>query len=190
MATNTVEQIFVELLLDAKGYSKGADDAAKKSEKLESGLKDVEKQSESTGEKLDNLTKGITKTLKGIAGLAAIIAAGTGLLRLADEARKANDELNFLSQNLGMSADNLKAWQGAAAALGGSAQGMTNDMKSLNKSMNDFVIKGDTSLLPYFNALGVSMVDAQGKIKDTDAVMLDLADSISDRDWETKSFID
>jgi len=179
MATNTVEQIFVELLLDAKGYSKGADDAAKKSEKLESGLKDVEKQSESTGEKLDNLTKGITKTLKGIAGLAAIIAAGTGLLRLADEARKANDELNFLSQNLGMSADNLKAWQGAAAALGGSAQGMTNDMKSLNKSMNDFVIKGDTSLLPYFNALGVSMVDAQGKIKDTDAVMLDLADSMS-----------
>lgn len=179
MATNTVEQIFVELLLDAKGYSKGADDAAKKSEKLESGLKDVEKQSESTGEKLDNLTKGITKTLKGIAGLAAIIAAGTGLLRLADEARKANDELNFLSQNLGMSADNLKAWQGAAAALGGSAQGMTNDMKSLNKSMNDFVIKGDTSLLPYFNTLGVSMVDAQGKIKDTDAVMLDLADSMS-----------
>ena len=179
MATNTVEQIFVELLLDAKGYSKGADDAAKKSEKLESGLKDVEKQSESTGEKLDNLTKGITKTLKGIAGLAAVIAAGTGLLRLADEARKANDELNFLSQNLGMSADNLKAWQGAAAALGGSAQGMTNDMKSLNKSMNDFVIKGDTSLLPYFNTLGVSMVDAQGKIKDTDAVMLDLADSIS-----------
>lgn len=179
MAANTVEQIFVELLLNAKGYSKDADDAIKKSDKLEGGLKDVEKQSAQTNKGLIQLTTGLGKVLKGIAGLATVIAAGTGLLRLAEEARKANDELNFLSQNLGMSAQNVKAWQGAAAAMGGSAQGMTNDMKNLNKSMNDFVVKGDTSLLPYFNALGVSMTDAQGKLKDTDAVMLDLADSMS-----------
>lgn len=179
MASNTVEQIFVELLLDAKGYSKDADEAVKKSDKLEGGLKDVEKQSKETNTGLVNLVSGLQKTMKGIAGLAAVIAAGTGLLKLAEEARKANDELNFLSQNLGMSSRDVKAWQGAAAAMGGSAQGMANDMKSLNKSMNDFVVKGDTSLLPYFNALGVSMVDAQGKLKDTDAVMLDLADSMS-----------
>lgn len=179
MAANTVEQIFVELLLNAKGYSKDADDAIKKSDKLEGGLKDVEKQSAQTNKGLVQLITGLGKVIKGIAGLATVIAAGTGLLRLAEEARKANDELNFLSQNLGMSAQNVKAWQGAAAAMGGSAQGMTNDMKNLNKSMNDFVVKGDTSLLPYFNALGVSMKDAQGKLKDTDAVMLDLADSMS-----------
>ena len=179
MAANTVEQIFVELLLNAKGYSKDADDAIKKSDKLEGGLKDVEKQSTQTNKGLIQLTTGLGKVLKGIAGLATVIAAGTGLLRLAEEARKANDELNFLSQNLGMSAQNVKAWQGAAAAMGGSAQGMTNDMKNLNKSMNDFVTKGDDSLLPYFAALNVSMTDAQGKLKDTDAVMLDLADSMS-----------
>lgn len=179
MASNTVEQIFVELLLNAKGYNKDADEAKKKSDQLEGGLKDVEKQSASTNKNILTLGEGLRKTIKGIAGLTALIAAGTGLLKLAEEARKANDELNFLSQNLGMSSQNVKAWQGAAAAMGGSAQGMTSDMKNLNKSMNDFVTKGDSSLLPYFNTLGVSMVDAKGKIKDTDAVMLDLADSMS-----------
>lgn len=179
MASNTVEQIFVELLLNAKGYNKEAEQTIKKSDKLEGGLKGVEKQSKSTGKNLETLTGGLGKVVKGIAGLAAVIAAGTGLLRLAEEARKANDELNFLSQNLGMSSKEVKAWQGAAAAMGGSAQGMSNDMKNLNSSMNDFKMTGESSMLPMFNTLGVSMVDAQGKIRDTDKVMLDLADSMS-----------
>nr|DAN04630.1 MAG TPA: tail tape measure [Caudoviricetes sp.] len=179
MASNTVEQIFVELLLNAKGYNKDAEQAIKKSDKLEGGLKGVEKQSKSTGKNLETLTGGLGKVVKGIAGLATVIAAGTGLLKLAEEARKANDELNFLSQNLGMSSQNVKAWQGAAAAMGGSAQGMSNDMKNLNSSMNDFKMTGESSMLPMFNTLGVSMVDAQGKIRDTDKVMLDLADSMS-----------
>lgn len=179
MASNTVEQIFVELLLNAKGYNKEAEQTIKKSDKLEGGLKGVEKQSKTTGQNLDGLTKGLGKVIKGIAGMATVIAAGTGLLKLAEEARKANEELNFLSQNLGMSSQNVKAWQGAAAAMGGSAQGMAGDMKSLNSAMNDFKMTGESSMLPMFNTLGVSMVDAQGKVRDTDKVMLDLADSMS-----------
>lgn len=179
MAANTVEQIFVELLLNAKGYNKDADDAIKKSDKLEDGLKGVEKQSSDTNKGLINLTTGLGKVMKGVVGLATVIAAGTGLLRLAEEARKANDELNFLSQNLGMSSRDVKAWQGAAAAMGGSAQGMTNDMKGLNMAMNDFKTTGESSLLPVFAALNTSMVDAQGNLKDTDTMMLDLSDSMS-----------
>lgn len=184
MASNTVEQIFVELLLNAKGYSKEADDAVKKSEKLERGLGSTEKQSVKTNKSFDGLVGGLGKAVKGVAGLAAVIAAGTGLLKLAEEARKANDELNFLSKNLGMSSGEVKAWQGAAAAMGGSAQGMTGDMKSLNLAMNDFVVTGESSMQPVLNTLGVSMVDAQNNIKDTNTVMLELADSMSKMDRE------
>lgn len=184
MASNTVEQIFVELLLNAKGYSKEADDAVKKSEKLEKGLGNTEKQSVKTNKSFDGLVGGLRKAVKGVAGLTAVIAAGTGLLKLADEARKANDELNFLSKNLGMSSGEVKAWQGAAAAMGGSAQGMAGDMKALNSSMNDFTMTGESSMLPMFNTLGVSMVDAQGKVRGTNDVMLDLADSMSKMDRE------
>ena len=184
MASNTVEQIFVELLLNAKGYNKEADDAVKKNEKLEKGLGNTEKQSVKTNKSFDGLVGGLRKAVKGVAGLAAVIAAGTGLLKLADEARKANDELNFLSKNLGMSSGEVKAWQGAAAAMGGSAQGMAGDMKALNSSMNDFAMTGESSMLPMFNTLGVSMVDAQGKVRGTNDVMLDLADSMSKMDRE------
>ena len=184
MASNTVEQIFVELLLNAKGYSKEADDAVKKSEKLEKGLGNTEKQSVKTNKSFDGLVGGLRKAVKGVAGLTAVIAAGTGLLKLAEEARKANDELNFLSKNLGMSSGEVKAWQGAAAAMGGSAQGMAGDMKALNSSMNDFVMTGESSMLPMFNTLGVSMVDAQGKVRDTNEVLLDVADSFSKMDRE------
>jgi len=184
MASNTVEQIFVELLLNAKGYNKEADDAVKKNEKLEKGLGNTEKQSVKTNKSFDGLVGGLGKAVKGVAGLAAVIAAGTGLLKLADEARKANDELNFLSKNLGMSSGEVKAWQGAAAAMGGSAQGMAGDMKALNSSMNDFAMTGESSMLPMFNTLGVSMVDAQGKVRGTNDVMLDLADSMSKMDRE------
>ena len=184
MASNTVEQIFVELLLNAKGYNKDADEAVKKSEKLEKGLGGTEKQAVKTDKSIANFTTGLGKAVKGVAGFAAVIAAGTGLLKLADEARKANDELNFLSKNLGMSSGEVKAWQGAAAAMGGSAQGMAGDMKGLNSSMNDFAMTGESSMLPMFNALGVSMVDAQGKVRGTNDVMLDLADSMSKMDRE------
>lgn len=184
MASNTVEQIFVELLLNAKGYNKDADEAVKKSEKLEKGLGGTEKQAVKTDKSIANFTTGLGKAVKGVAGFAAVIAAGTGLLKLADEARKANDELNFLSKNLGMSSGEVKAWQGAAAAMGGSAQGMAGDMKGLNSSMNDFAMTGESSMLPMFNTLGVSMVDAQGKVRGTNDVMLDLADSMSKMDRE------
>lgn len=184
MASNTVEQIFVELLLNAKGYNKEADDAVKKSEKLEKGLGGTEKQAAKTNKSIANFTTGLGKAVKGVAGFASVIAAGTGLLKLADEARKANDELNFLSKNLGMSSSEVKAWQGAAAAMGGSAQGMAGDMKGLNSSMNDFAMTGESSMLPMFNTLGVSMVDAQGKVRGTNDVMLDLADSMSKMDRE------
>lgn len=179
MASNVVEQIFVELLLNSKGYNKDADETIKKSKDLETGLVRTEKKAVSLATRFEVLTGEIGLVVKSIAGLAAAIAAGTGLLKLADEARRANDELNFLSKNLGMSSQNVKAWQSAAAAMGGSASGMANDMKSLNSSMNDFKLTGESSMLPMFNTLGVSMVDAQGKIRDTDKVLLDLADSMS-----------
>ena len=184
MASNTVDKIFIEVVLNAIGFKKDSDEIEKKTEKLEKGLEKTEKQSGKTSKSIANFTTGLGKAVKGVAGFAAVIAAGTGLLKLADEARKANDELNFLSKNLGMSSGEVKAWQGAAAAMGGSAQGMAGDMKGLNSSMNDFAMTGESSMLPMFNTLGVSMVDAQGKVRGTNDVMLDLADSMSKMDRE------
>ena len=75
MASNTVEQIFVELLLNAKGYNKDADEAVKKNEKLEKGLGGTEKQAVKTDKSIAKFATGLGKAVKGVAGFAAVIAA-------------------------------------------------------------------------------------------------------------------
>lgn len=166
-------------LAKSLGDDAGVFDNKEKLRDLVNNQKILELQASKTTKGLSSVAGGISKVIKGVAGLAAVVAAGTGLLRIADEAKKANEELNILSQNLGMASRDVKAWQGAASAMGGSAKGMAGDMQSLNNSMNDFKMTGESSMLPMFNTLGVAMIDAQGKVRDTDKVMLDLADSMS-----------
>lgn len=170
MAENIVESIIVKLGLDGSQYNQEADKAVKKNQTL----------NKSVGE-TDKVVGAVTKT---VAKWFSALAVATGVAKMIDQVQKLNEELFHLEKNLGMSSQTIKNWQGAAGAMGGSAQGMTESIKTLNMGMNDFVMMGDTSLLPFFNALGVSMVDANGKLKETDAVMLDLADSFSKMDRE------
>lgn len=170
MAENIVESIIVKLGLDGSQYNREAEKAKSNNDKLNKSVSET-----------DKIVGNVTKTL---ARWFSVAAAATGILRMVDQVQKLNDELYHLERNLGMSASTIKNWQGAAGAMGGSAQGMTESIKSLNMGMNDFVTMGDTTLLPFMNALGVGMVDAQGKLRKTDDVMLDLADSFSKMDRE------
>ncbi|ARB06747.1 lysozyme like domain [Acinetobacter phage WCHABP12] len=170
MAENIVESIIVKLGLDGSQYNREAEKAKSNNDKLNKSVSET-----------DKAVSTVTGTITRFFG---ILAAATGILRMVDQVQKLNDELYHLERNLGMSASTIKNWQGAAGAMGGSAQGMTESIKSLNMGMNDFVTMGDTTLLPFMNALGVGMVDAQGKLRKTDDVMLDLADSFSKMDRE------
>uniref|UniRef100_A0AAU8EJ09 Lysozyme-like domain protein n=1 Tax=Acinetobacter phage vB_AbaM-SPA TaxID=3161144 RepID=A0AAU8EJ09_9CAUD len=170
MAENIVESIIVKLGLDGSQYNREAEKAKSNNDKLNKSVSET-----------DKIVGNVTKTL---ARWFSVAATATGILKMVDQVQKLNDELYHLERNLGMSASTIKNWQGAAGAMGGSAQGMTESIKSQNMGMNDFVTMGDTTLLPFMNALGVGMVDAQGKLRKTDDVMLDLADSFSKMDRE------
>lgn len=170
MSESVVQSIIVKLGLDGSQYNREADKAVGKNKKLTESVSET-----------DKVVGNVTKTL---ARWFSVAAAATGLIKLVDQVQKLNDELYFLERNLGMSSQTIKNWQGAASAMGGSAQGMTESIKTLNMGMNDFVVMGDTTLLPFMNALGVSMVDTQGHLRKTDDVMLDLADSFSKMDRE------
>ena len=178
MAT-VVDAIFVTLGLDTSKYTAQAENAIKTDTRLEKSLDGVEKK----GGAVSKNFEGLANAVKGAAKVFASLAAATGIIRflqnVAEETRQANEEMLKLQASLGLTAEKINGMRGAGAALGGTAEGMTNSMKGLNKGMNDFVVKGDTSLLPFMNALGVSMVDGQGKLRDVDKVMLDLSDSFS-----------
>lgn len=174
-----VDAIMVTLGLDTSKYTAQAENAIKTDARLEKSLDGVEKK----GGAVSKNFEGLANAVKGAAKVFASLAAATGIIRflqnVAEETRQANEEMLKLQASLGLTAEKINGMRGAGAALGGTAEGMTNSMKVLNKGMNDFVVKGDTSLLPFMNALGVSMVDGQGKLRDVDKVMLDLSDSFS-----------
>ena len=158
------------------------EDWVKAENKLAAAEDKLEKAKAKATEKTKSFGQAVTKAVKVLTGFFAALMAATGLNKLINEVQQANNELYFLEKNLGLSAQSIKSWQNAAAASGGTAEGMTATLKGLSRSMNDFVIMGDTSMLPYFNALGVSMVDSYGKVRNLDDVMLDLSDSLSRMD--------
>lgn len=179
-----VDAIMVTLELATSKYTAQAENAIKTDARLEKSLDGVEKK----GGAVSKNFEGLANAVKGAAKVFASLAAATGIIRflqnVAEETRQANEEMLKLQASLGLTAEKINGMRGAGAALGGTAEGMTNSMKSLNKGMNDFVVKGDTTLLPFMNHLGVAMVDGQGKLRDVDKVMLDLADSFSEMNSE------
>lgn len=101
MAESIVESIIVELGLDGSQYNREADKAIKQNNSLNKSVGETDKV--------------VSKVTGVVARWFSVLAIGTGVLKMIDQVQKLNDELFFLEKNLGMSAQSVKAWQGAAA---------------------------------------------------------------------------
>ncbi|HHR6440506.1 TPA: hypothetical protein ACS777_001213 [Providencia alcalifaciens] len=192
MAT-LIDTLLVSLKLDSGGFANDAKKATTENDKLADSidalnetlggvnetLKGTREQQKKAKEQSDSFTKSINNATKALAGLFTTIFMSTGLTKLIEDTARSNDQLNFLSKNLGMNATQVKRWQGAAELSGGSAEGMASSMANLNKSLWDLVTVGDTSILPYFNALNVGVVKSNGELRNLDDILLDVADSLS-----------
>ena len=202
MAT-VIDTLFLELGIDSSKFSGEAAKAEKQYDRLERSVSKVEKAEKNAAkttkensearrksvvdtQKADVSMQGLLKTvnasIKGFAAFTGLLLGASGLSKLALDAAKANRELDTTAKNLGMARKELSAWQGAAEMAGESAGGMSSYMKTLSGDMQSLIMMGDTSVLPYFNALGVSLLDSSGKARQLDDVMLDLADRFSTMD--------
>lgn len=202
MAT-VIDTLFLELGIDSSKFSGEAAKAEKQYDRLERSVSKVEKAEKNAAkttkensearrksvvdtQKADASMQGLLKTvnasIKSFAAFTGLLLGASGLSKLATDAAKANRELDTTAKNLGMARKELSAWQGAAEMAGESANGMSSYMKTLSGDMQSLIMMGDTSVLPYFNALGVSLLDSTGKARKLDDVMLDLADRFSTMD--------
>lgn len=207
MAT-VIDTLFLELGIDSSKFSGEATKAEKQYDRLERSITKVEKAEKNAAkttkesaearrksvvdtQKADASMQGLLKTvnasIKSFAAFTGLLLGASGLSKLATDAAKANRELDTTAKNLGMARKELSAWQGAAEMAGESAGGMSSYMKTLSGDMQSLIMMGDTSVLPYFNALGVSLLDSSGKARQLDDVMLDLADRFSTMD-RTKAY--
>lgn len=199
MAT-VVESLIVSLKLDNTEFGRAVKQALKDNEQLSDAVNGVGDASKDAGininiytqqtkksndetdkakKKNKDLEKKINGVVKALSGLFTTIFVSTGLQKLIDETSKTNDQLYFLSKNLGMNATDIKRWQNMAEMTGGSADGMAASLSGLSQSLWNLVTTGDASILPWFNALNVDVVNSGGQIRDLNDILLDVSDSLS-----------
>lgn len=195
MAT-VIDTLFMELGIDSSRFSREAKQAVSKLDDMTEAFEKAEAKTGKSGKGLDkhaekvkqnvkqakNLTEAMGKVAKGAAALFALVTGSNALDKLIREAAEANVQLDNLSRNIGMSRNQLQAWGGMAEMAGGSAEGMKGSLAGLSMGITRLTTMGDTSMVPFFNAFGVALLNADGKARDLDSIMLDLADRFSKMD--------
>lgn len=103
---------------------------------------------------------------------AAALAAGAAVLSVAKSSAEAADKVGKESEKVGVAAE---AYQRLAFAAGESdveLEGLSTALIEINKA----IAAGDPNKLKIFQALGIRVTDAAGKLRSADKVLLDLAD--------------
>lgn len=181
MAT-IIDSLLVTLGLDSKGFEAGK-------KKVDKGLKDTGDEAEKTGKKLKKSGKdgadGFEAAAKGAAKFLAVIGGAIAIKQFIQHQIEANAALDRLSKNLNESVDTVSAWSNAAELAGGSAAGLQGDMDKLSQAQTELQLTGQSSLIPYFSALGMSLADTQGKARPVSDLLLELSDRFSKMDRTT-----
>ena len=195
MAT-VIDTLFLELGIDSGKFGTQAKEAEnrldrmsasfgraeKSAAKSSKGLEKQAMQSAKSTKQAKSLTQAVGSLAKGFAAFTALVMGSNALDKMIREGAQANVELDNLSRNIGISRNQLQAWGGMAEMAGGSAEGMKGSLAGLSMGIARLTTMGDTSMVPFFNAFGVALLNADGKARDLDSIMLDLADRFAKMD--------
>ena len=106
------------------------------------------------------------------------IGTATGLALMVKNAIDGNDKLRDMAQQTGIAVAQLNGMGFAASQAGGSLDGMVSAAGKLNKSIAEGA-QGNNAQADAFKALGINVVDASGKLKTADVVMVEMADKFA-----------
>lgn len=109
---------------------------------------------------------------------AAIGLTGGGLAALVRRSADVGDNLGKMSQRLGISVGQLQGLSYAAGQSGSSAEGLADAFRYLGNNATQ-AARGGAEQRRVFEALGVSVTDANGAIRSSDELLLDLADAFA-----------
>jgi len=158
---------------------------------------ETDKTSEKTGKlgnALSNVGKGLANAGKvaakaAVAGITAVgtaaAGAAAGAFKLAREVGKTADDLITLSNQTGISTQQLQEWDYAMRFIDVDMGTMTKSMARLVKSMDD-ADKGGKNVTEAFDRLGVSWRDSAGNMRSNQEVFNDLIDALGKVENETE----
>jgi hypothetical protein len=134
------------------------------------GLKKGENEAKKSTDNIAEMFTGVAKAAAAAFGVAAISS------KIMNQAAL-NDQLGDTASLLGVNAQQLDLWSQAAVMADGTAEGFQASLKSLAGEAAAIATKGTSRLKPFFDELGISMVDADGKARDVMQVLPELAEA-------------
>ena len=172
------------------GMGDEASDAAKQTDKLGDELKDTAKDAEASGGKLEKLG-GVLKGVGAAMGAAfaaigtAAVSAGKALVDMSVGAAAYADDMLTQSSVTGMSVESLQAYSYAADLVDVSLDTLTGSMAKNVKSMSN-AAQGSAKYADAYGQLGVSVTDANGKLRDSEEVYWECIDALGNISNETE----
>ena len=146
-------------------------------------MQKTEKNAESIASKLGS---GITTAAKWGAGLVtAATAATTAVVGLANDAAGTADEIDKMSQKIGISAEAYQEWSYVMGQNGMDVEKLSTGMKTLVSQM-DSAASGSASAQENFNKLGISIYDSSGKLKDQETILNETMHALADMENGTE----
>lgn len=97
------------------------------------------------------------------------------------------DELGKIADRIGADVPKLQSWAVASKLAGGSVQSFYGTAERLGGELQRIAITGKSRLLPFFESMGVSTLDAAGKARDVFDVLTDVAEAVEGMDKATSS---
>ena len=142
---------------------------------LQNGLGKVTTQTNKAAGAMGRFKAAAGGALGAMRGLLPVIGVGA-IGAFAKKSLDAADSMSKLSQRTGVAAPVLDKFRQAAELSDTSIQSLERAFPKLARGMDDAIVKGTGPAAEAFARLGVSVTDANGKVRETDQVMLDLAD--------------
>ena len=178
----TIDSLLIKLGFDTSEFDKGKN-------KVDAGLKSSGTEADKTGAKFkqsgNDGAQGFENVASSAAKFLALIGGTMAIKRFIEQTVASNSALDRFSKNLNESANSISAFSNAAELAGGSAEGLQGTMDMLSRSQTELQLTGQSGLIPYFAALGVSLADTQGKAKPVSGLLLELSDRFSKMDRTT-----
>ncbi|WP_182356668.1 phage tail tip lysozyme [Komagataeibacter europaeus] len=169
MAT-VIDALVVTLGLDPKGVQKGQKDASTAMGKVSQSVQTMGKGIDAAGR---SGAQAIRSLSREAVAFFAVLTAGKSLKAFVQDNTSANVALGNLSRNIGVSAQSLGAWQNVARSFGGTAEDVSGSMQSLVSQFQ--TVEGRTNLGVTFAQMGVRLQGANGKLRDMNEMLPDLA---------------
>lgn len=146
----------------------------------EEANKSLSKTDEKAGSVGKTLLGGVKSAGKFALGLGTAAAAGaTALMGVATKSAETADEIDKMSQKMGISREGYQEWAYVMGQNGMEIDTLNSGMKTLVNQMES-AANGSATASSYFDQLGISIYDTNGNLKDQETIMNEAIYALAD----------